>query len=197
MRLLFILGWVVVSTALLLADYSYAQSARASRTNLFVSGGMGFSAAGTKGRSHERTSGGIAGRLAVSLEYKRALLLLRRTASTGGHRRFQTPFIPTQISDRWQEAGVLVGYRVPLTRTLEIYGATGIASVWGTRSVDQFDTFADSRISVSRVFGIPLESGVWLNVEGGLSVGLVGYGNVNHEQAFAGLTANIAYRLGL
>lgn len=92
---------------------------------------------------------------------------------------------------------MLIGYRMPLAKMLAIHGVAGIGAVWGQRSVAQFEAFANSRISVGRALGFPLESGVWFNMESGFSVGLVGYGNINPEQAFVGLTASMAYRFCL
>lgn len=130
----------------------------------------------------------------------RMALIARTTATTGGasdYRRFVI-LGPGTIYDGFFDAGLLLGYALPLGDAWEATGAAGVALVWGSRAIDNgcfgFCFSSGTSESFSPRVGLPLELGLSFDVRGPLRIGLLGYANINAEEAFGGVLLSGSYR---
>lgn len=165
----------------------------------WLSGGLGYGHAGA-GPSTD-AGGHLSGRLGVHAVVGRTRITARLTATTGGPSDYTAGSFTLGtafVHDEFYDAGLLVGYDIPLGGRWRASGSAGVAAVWGTRAARSgcFGfCFGGSgrREAFPPRLGVPLELDVSARVSGGLRLGLLGYANVNAEEVFGGglLTASI------
>ncbi len=159
--------------------------------HLWLEAGVGYGGAGA---GPETEAGGhLSGRAAIRATLGQVALVARTTATTGGVSDYRRFIIlgPSAIYDGFYDAGLLVGYALPLGRTWEATGAAGAALVWGSRATDNgcfgFCFSSGTSRSFTPLVGLPLEVGLTVDVRGPLRLGLLGYANINAEETFGGL----------
>lgn len=167
-------------------------------TQLWLEAGVGYGGAGAG--PNTEAGGHISGRAAIRAMFGQAALIARVTATTGGASDFSRFVIlgPSTIYDGFFDAGVLLGYILPLNDDWEAAGAVGAAVVWGSRATRSrcFDFCFSSGWSqpFTPTVGLPLEVGLTVDVRGPLRLGLLGYANVNAEETFGGLLLSGTFR---
>lgn len=162
-----------------------------SSVRLWIEAGAGYGGAGAGPET--KAGGHISGRTAIRAMFGRTTLIARTTATTGGKSDYSRFAIigPGTIYDGFFDAGVLVGYALPLGDNWEAVGAAGAAVVWGSRAADNgcfgfcFSSGTSRRFTPT--VGLPLELGLTVDVRGPLRLGLLGYANVNAEETFGGI----------
>ena len=171
------------------------REASSSQGRLYIQGGVGYGGAGAG--PNTEAGGHLSGRAAAQLRDGRLAFTARVTTTTGGKSQYSRFAIlgPSGVWDGFHDAGLLVGYALPVADRVEVTGSAGAAVVWGTRAAGTgcFSFCLSSGMSepFTPRLGIPAEVGIAWRIQEAAAVGLVGYANVNTEEPFGGLLFTI------
>ncbi len=185
---------------LLLTPAAAAAQSAAPRppVRVWLVGGVGAGRAGAG--PYTETGGHLSGRLAATVRRGGPFATLRVTNTSGGASAFTGPLLSVgPRRDGFFDAGVLVGYAVPVAGTVEVSAAAGVARAWGSRAYP--NDCRDFCLSTGRSepfgarVGVPLEVGVSVGLSRGARLGVVGYADVNGEGTFGGVLGTVSARL--
>lgn len=167
--------------------------------DLWMAGGVGRGAVGG-GPATDAKIGGVTWRLGGHARVDRVLLTVRVSGIDGGDSRFRTFFGHDPVHDTFQDTGLLVGYVVRQGGSWNTFVSTGVGRIQGERVVGSREvcnvwpfpchTVAD-RVDLDSTFGALLEIGIYSHAQRYLGIGVIGQLNVNSEEVFGAVTANL------